>query len=616
MNTAPSKRQSEKEEACLEQVLACGSKNKKLSSEEEKEIEKKFSDFYSSKEPQIPPILNIKIDIKTFFKWLYYANPFYIISTCLILYAQTVIFNTSNLDLNTAISVGVIAGYTLLLMTAALLIIRLGKVWNDLRSITLIITVLLFVLSVSLDRISMDGLKTAFLWQGSCLLFALCVAYSIYRELRIRLSKNFLIIFCAVLGLFFLYPSLPAHLVNENVDNPNPAIQTILLFPVICSALFLFLIPAARLGKSAVKENPTPWRWPWCPWSIFGIFWLCAAFRTYLLTISFYGGKGVGPYTKLETGFSLYMLIPLVLSACVLLVEYGIANRKQWVQSLALAGPTLFFLMVIPVFHRPRPYYIFLEAVLGKNGNPFIFAAIAALLFYAYALVRRIKYTEISLAAVLLLLTVSEAKLGMVHTLGIPEWIPAVTTAVSLGAVALMHRNALSNFLGLLGVVLILTLQFSNTRFVAYHGAIPVNMILIGTMVIMNTYHGAFVKFLSKLVAVALPLLCSLTLCYYQQLPWYFSSTYIVFIIALCGIQILIFNDRKYIISEAVNIFLLLIFGAYIALQSLGKLQVKGLQIVFWGLVFFAAAFSVSMFKGGVPQRIFRRCLLINKVKN
>ena len=62
-------------------------------------------------------------------------------------------------------------------MTAAVLILRLGKVWNDLRSITLIITVLLFFLSVSLDRIVLDGLKTGLLWQGGCLLFALAVSY-------------------------------------------------------------------------------------------------------------------------------------------------------------------------------------------------------------------------------------------------------------------------------------------------------------------------------------------------------------------------------------------------------------------------------------------------------
>jgi hypothetical protein len=605
MSTNPVNRHQEKS-----QLPPRKTKQEKLSTKEEDEIEKKFSElYYSKKSKSSPKIININIDAKTFFTWLYNANPFYLISTCLILYAQTIIFNTSNLDLNTAISVGVIAGYTLLLMGAAVLILRLGKVWNDLRSIALIITVLLFFLSVSLDRIALDGLQTGLLWQGGCLLFALTVSYTIYRELKIRLSGSFLTVFCALLGLFFLYPSLPAYLVNENVGNPIPAIQTVLLFPVLSSILFLFLIPAASQGKAAVKENPTPWRWPLCPWIIFGILWLCAGFRTYLMTISFYGGKGVGPYSKLETGFNIYMLIPLVFAACVLLVEYGIANRKQWVQSAALVGPILFFLMAIPVLATPRPYYLFLESVLGKNGSPFIFAAIAAVLFYIYALFRRIKYTEISLGAVLLLISLGEIKLGMVNSLGIASWIPAVITTSVFVLIALMHRSAASNFISLSGIVLLLTMQFKNSWFTAYHGAIPVNLLLFGAMVIMNYYRGAFARFLSKVIVGVLPLFCALALCYYRQAPWYFSSVYILLLMALGGIQVLMFNDRKYIISEAVNILFLIIFGCHIGLQALGKLHVKGLRIVFWGMLFFITAFVVSMFKGGVPQRLFRRYL-------
>jgi hypothetical protein len=586
-------------------IPSCKKKHEEMETKIDKVIQQKL--IQAGKNQNYPKVLAVNVDAKTFFKWLYNANPFYLISTFLILYAQTVIFNTSNLDLNTAISVGVIVVFTSLLACAAVLILRLGKVWNDLRSIALIITVLLFVLSVSLDRIVMDGLQSGLLWQGACLLFALSIAHIIYRELKIHLSKSFVIVFCALLGLFFLYPSLPAYLVNENISNPIPAIRTVLLFPVLSSILFLFLIPAARQGITAVKKNPTPWRWPLCPWVIFVILWLCAGFRTYLMTISFYGGKGVGPYSKLETGFNIYMLIPLVFSACVLLVEYGIANRKQWVQNLALVGPVLFFLMAIPLLATPRPYYLFLEAVLGENGNPFIFAATGAVVFYIYALFRRIKYTEISLAAVLLLISLGEIKLGMIHSIGIASWIPVAVTASVFALVALMHRNSTSNFISLSGIVLLLTLQFKNTWFTAYHGAIPINMMLIGAMVIMNSYRDIFAKFLNQIVAISLPLLCGLTLCYYQQVPWYFSGLYIISLMLLGIIQILIFNDRKYIISEAVNILFLIIFACHIGLQALSKLHIKGLKIVFWGMIFFITAFSVSMFKGGVPQRLFRR---------
>lgn len=312
----------------------------------------------------------------------------------------------------------------------------------------------------------------------------------------------------------------------------------------------------------------------------------------------------------------MYMLIPLVLSACILLVEYGIANRKQWVQTAALAGPVLFFLMLIPIFHRPRPYYIFLEAVLGKNGNPLIFGAAAALIFYVYALIRRIKYTEISLVAVLLLMTIGEAELGISRTFYIPEWVPVTVTVISLLTVALMHRNALSNFLVMVGIVSILTLQFDHTFFTAYNGAVPVNLMLLGTMVIMNCYANEFTNFLRGLAAVALPVFCAITLCNYQHIPWYFSTGYVAFLMVLCSVQTVVFNDRKYIISAGANIFMLFIFGGHIALQALGKLQVRGLRTVFWGILIFLIAFVVSMFKGGVPQRLCGRCFPHPKIEN
>jgi hypothetical protein len=553
-------------------------------------------------------ILNADIKPGGILKWLYDANPFYLISTCLILYAQTVIFNTGNIDLNTAIAVGIIAAYTLLLAGAALFIIRFGKVWNDLRSLMLIITVLIFFLSASLDRIVLDGLKTGLLWQGGGLLLSLGIAYALYRQLGIRLNRLLLIVPSVIMGLFFFYPSLPAFLVNNHVGNPVPAIRSILLFPVITGILFLFLIPAVRQGKAVVIKNPTPWTWPGCPWIVPGILWLCAAFRTYLLTISFYGGKGVGPYVRLETGFSFYMLIPLVLAACVLFAEYGIANGRRWIQTAALAGPALFFLMAMPFVHAPRPYYLFLEAVLGKNGSPFIYALSAAGIFYVYALLRRIRYAEISLAAVLILIiALRNDALQVISPSLIPSWLPAALTIAVLLLAALIRRNLQRTFISLLGIILVLTLQFKDTWFTNYHGAVPFNLILLGTMVIMNCYRDRFCEFLRKLFAVILPLLGFAALYFCWRDPWYLASSYIAMLAVLGAVQIFVFNEHSYTVGELINIAFLFIYLCHAGLQVLSKFQLRGLRIALWGLIFFAVAFVLSMIKGGIPQRVLHR---------
>ena len=53
--------------------------------------------------------------------------------------------------------------------------------------------------------------------------------------------------------------------------------------------------------------------------------------RTYLMTLSFIGGRGVGGYTQLESGFHFFMVAPLMLTALILLTEYLLrcGNEKE-----------------------------------------------------------------------------------------------------------------------------------------------------------------------------------------------------------------------------------------------------------------------------------------------
>src|ERR1051325_4785645 len=79
--------------------------------------------------------LNRSFRFSDLLKFFYNANPFYLISACLILYAQTVVFDTGNIWMETAIPLGLIAAYTVLLTTTAIFIVRRGAVWDDARSL-------------------------------------------------------------------------------------------------------------------------------------------------------------------------------------------------------------------------------------------------------------------------------------------------------------------------------------------------------------------------------------------------------------------------------------------------------------------------------------------------
>ena len=87
-------------------------------------------------------------------RFLYNHNPFYLISTCLVLYGLQAAFHPKPGELiDPWMLLAALSGYTLLSAITAFLIVRFGKVWEDARSLLLILLFLFLALSVSFDEI-------------------------------------------------------------------------------------------------------------------------------------------------------------------------------------------------------------------------------------------------------------------------------------------------------------------------------------------------------------------------------------------------------------------------------------------------------------------------------
>ena len=68
--------------------------------------------------------------------WLWTHNPFYVISSLLMLYGVRASYRGIEIgEIDCWLMMGVLAAYTLLLAIVGVLIIRWGKVWDDARSI-------------------------------------------------------------------------------------------------------------------------------------------------------------------------------------------------------------------------------------------------------------------------------------------------------------------------------------------------------------------------------------------------------------------------------------------------------------------------------------------------
>src|SRR5690349_20314333 len=80
---------------------------------------------------------------------LYTHNPFYLISAWMVFSGLRASFPTSSSLINVwALSLCLI-GYTVLLTVTAVLVIRIGKVWDDARSLFLLIVLMLLGISVT-----------------------------------------------------------------------------------------------------------------------------------------------------------------------------------------------------------------------------------------------------------------------------------------------------------------------------------------------------------------------------------------------------------------------------------------------------------------------------------
>ena len=90
--------------------------------------------------PDIPPLPGRgrgKLWIHEFGRLLYTHNPFYAISASLVFWGLESSFDRNVYAFHSFALMGGLAGYTLVLALAALVVIRLGKVWDDGRSLLL-----------------------------------------------------------------------------------------------------------------------------------------------------------------------------------------------------------------------------------------------------------------------------------------------------------------------------------------------------------------------------------------------------------------------------------------------------------------------------------------------
>src|SRR4051812_10234907 len=112
------------------------------------------------------------------------SNPFYVLSAVLFLYGLRESFTArDSAAVDTWALMAGLAGYTLLLAAAALFLVRLARVWDDVRTVLLLVVLMFLATSVTFDELlALDPARGAWFYLGGYVL-AVAVTESLLRGL-------------------------------------------------------------------------------------------------------------------------------------------------------------------------------------------------------------------------------------------------------------------------------------------------------------------------------------------------------------------------------------------------------------------------------------------------
>ena len=262
---------------------------------------------------------------------LYSHNPFYCVSAFLVLWGLGKSFYLHGVKPQPELLMTGLAGYALLLAAVACLLIRAGQLWEDIRTILLLIVLIFLAISMSFDEVLSADLATGRLYFLGGLAFSVVLSELVLRGVRLRLPILFRLPYYAMLAIFFLYPLLLGPWQDRRTT------RTLRWLLAGFSPLGRAGDPDAparlRRGANYVRDNGSPWQWPWYPWPLFVVLGVGLGLRSYAICVSFHPSRG--PATMFEP----YFLVPLLLAVNILLLEIGVVSRRPSLLRWMMAAP-------------------------------------------------------------------------------------------------------------------------------------------------------------------------------------------------------------------------------------------------------------------------------------
>ncbi len=533
------------------------------------------------------------------------SNPFYVLSAALFLLGLRISFGEQIEAVQTWALMSGLAGYTLLLAVTAGLLVRFENVWDDVRTVLLLVVLMFLATSVTFDEVLVldPGRGAACFLVG--LLFAVCLSEALLRGIRLKLPAGFRVPYYLILALFFLYPVALQPLLDD--PQGEPLQWGLFAFSTVAGLVFLTLLPAVRRGPDYVRDNGSPWGWPLYPWALFVFLGLAVPARAVLLCWSM---QLLGNTDRGRLIFGLYFLVPFGLAVAVLLLEIGLVSARRGVLRAALAVPAgLLFLALVG--HRDDPIYQGFRRLFAARlgGDPLYLTLIASTCFYGYAALRGVRRaTEALTAALAALAFVGPDTLDTAQLIAL--WpVPILAAAVLQAALGLWRRSSWRCLLGAVGGAVFAALVLPpESVSPPLRNLLAFHLVLLAVLLVGALFTDDFARVLRE-VGVAVVLLTGLAELFVwsdqpARLPLWALVVYPPALAALLVGYGLLLRHRPAVAAAAVLLasWLAAVCGrGYAALRQV----VAGLDYLALSLLLFAVAVLVSLAKAGALRRWF-----------
>jgi hypothetical protein len=531
------------------------------------------------------------------------SNPFYVLSAGLFLIGLRISFGPNAEEIQTWALLSSLAAYTLLLAGAALLLVRCGNVWDDVRTVLLLVVLMFLATSVTFDEVLILHPWSGILCYLVGLLFAVVVSEVLLRGTGLKLPAAFRVPYYLILGLFFLYPPLLSPFTRQ--PHSEALLWGLFGFSTAAGLVFLTLLPAIRRGPSYVRDNGSPWLWPLYPWVLFGLLAAAVPARAFLLCWSMHLLRELN-----QLLFGPYFLVPFGLCLAVLLLEVGAVSKNRVVSAVALAFP-LGLVGLTLVGHRSDPIYReFMNVFISRLGADPLYATLCASVgFYSYAALRRDAWAVEGLTAALTALAfigpdaLSRGALGPAHA------APLLAAALLQLTLGLLRRNAWRCLLGACGLAAAaLVVAPPSAAASPWLKPVAFHLALLLVMVVGAAFNDARGRLLRVASAVLVLLACrNVLLTEFDRPPlvpdWMISVYPLAMALILAAYGRLLSNW----FCLGVAAFVAAAWFAVAGWQGYSALRqtVSGLDHIAVSLILLLVAIAISLGKAGVYARWF-----------